>query len=87
MVNSVLLEHGHEEYRNKLSRLGMPVYDVQEMVSNLDDVDNGTEGILFNAGQKIFAERLLTNVLPKDVADSHLSGDLHICKFYFQLLQ
>ena len=78
MVNSVLLEHGHEEYRNKLSRLGMPVYDVQEMVSNLDDVDNGAEGILFNAGQRIFAERLLTNVLPKDVADSHLSGDLHI---------
>ena len=78
MVNSVLLEHGHEEYRNKLSRLGMPVYDVQEMVTNLDDVDNGTEGILFNAGQRIFAERLLTNVLPKDVADSHLSGDLHI---------
>ena len=47
MVNSVLLEHNHEEYRNKLARLGMPVYDVQEMVSNLDDVDNGAEGILF----------------------------------------
>jgi len=78
MVNSVLLEHGHEEYRNKLARLGMPVYDIQEMVSNLDDVDNGAEGLLFNAGQRIFAEHLLTNVLPKDVADSHLSGDLHI---------
>ena len=78
MVNSVLLEHGHEEYRNKLARLGMPVYDVQEMISNLDDVDNGAEGLLFNAGQRVFAEHLLTNVLPKDVADSHLSGDLHI---------
>ncbi len=78
MVNSVLLEHGHEEYRNKLARLGLPVYDVQEMISNLDDVDNGAEGLLFNVGQKVFAERLLTNVLPKDVADSHLSGDLHI---------
>ena len=78
MVNSVLLEHNHEEYRNKLARLGMPVYDVQEMVSNLDDVDNGAEGILFKAGQRIFAEHLLTNILPKDVADSHLSGDLHI---------
>jgi len=78
MVNSVLLEHGHEEYRNKLARLGLPVYDVQEMISNLDDVDNGAEGLLFNAGQKVFAEHLLTNVLPKDVADSHLSGDLHI---------
>ncbi|MDH3340981.1 MAG: helix-turn-helix domain-containing protein, partial [Nitrosopumilus sp.] len=78
MVNSVLLEHGHEEYRNKLARLGMPVYDVQEMISNLDNVDNGAEGLLFNTGQKVFAEHLLTNILPKDVADSHLSGDLHI---------
>ena len=78
MVNSVLLEHGHEEYRNKLARLGMPVYDVEEMISNLDNVDNGAEGLLFNTGQKIFAEHLLTNILPKDVADSHLSGDLHI---------
>ena len=78
MVNSVLLEHGHEEYRNKLARLGMPVYDVQEMISNLDDVDNGAEGLLFNTGQKVFAEHLLTNILPKDMADAHLSGDLHI---------
>ena len=78
MVNSVLLEHGHEEYRNKLARLGLPVYDVQEMISNLDNVDNGAEGLLFNTGQRVFAEHLLTNILPKDVADSHLSGDLHI---------
>ena len=78
MVNSVLLEHGHEEYRNKLARLGLPVYDVQEMITNLDNVDNGAEGLLFNTGQRVFAEHLLTNILPKDVADSHLSGDLHI---------
>ena len=78
MVNSVLLEHGHEEYRNKLARLGMPVFDVQEMISNLDNVDNGAEGLLFNTGQRVFAEHLLTNILPKDVADSHLSGDLHV---------
>ena len=78
MVNSVLLEHGHEEYRNKLARLGLPVYDVEEMISNLDNVDSGAEGLLFNTGQKVFAEHLLTNILPKDVADSHLSGDLHI---------
>jgi len=78
MVNSVLLEHGHEEYRNKLARLGVPVFDVQEMLTNVDDVDNGAEGLLFKTGQRVFAEHLLTNTLPKDVADSHLSGDLHI---------
>jgi len=78
MVNSVLLEHGHEEYRNKLARLGLPVFEVQEMLSNIDNVDNGAEGLLYKTGQIVFAEHLLTNTLPKDVADSHLSGDLHI---------
>jgi len=78
MVNSVLLEHGHEEYRNKLARLGMPVYNVQEMLTNLENVGNGADDLLFNSGQKVFAEHLLTNLLPKDVSDSHLSGDLHI---------
>jgi len=78
MVNSVLLEHGHEEYRNRLARLGLPVFEIQEMLTNTEHVDNGVEGILFNAGRTVFTERLLTNVLPKDVADSHLSGDLHI---------
>ena len=78
IVNTVLLEYGHEEYRNKLTRLGLPVYNVQEMLSNLDNADSGAEDLLLNAGQAIFAEHLLTNVLPKDVADFHLSGDLHI---------
>jgi ribonucleoside-triphosphate reductase (formate) len=78
MVNSVLLEHGHEEYRNKLARLGMPVFDVQEMLTNVDNIDNGAQGLFFKAGQSIFSESLLLNTLPKDVADSHLSGDIHI---------
>ena len=78
MVNSVLLEHGHEEYRNKLARLGMPVFDIQEMISNVDSADNGAEGLLFKTGQAVLAEHLLSNTIPKDVADSHLSGDLHI---------
>jgi ribonucleoside-triphosphate reductase len=48
------------------------------MLSNLDNVGNGADGLLFSTGQRVFAEHLLTNILPKDVADSHLSGDLHI---------
>ena len=78
MVNSVLLEHGHEEYRNKLARLGLPVYDIHQMLTNLENAGNGADGLLFSTGQQVFAEHLLTNTLPKDVADSHLSGDLHI---------
>ena len=78
LVNSILLENGHEEYRHKLARLGLPVFEVQEIISKAENVDNGVEGLLFKTGQIVFAEHLLTNFLPKDVADSHLSGDLHI---------
>ena len=78
MVNNVLLEHGHEEYRNKLARLGMPVFDIQEMFTNVENIRNGVEDILFTSGKNTLAEYLLTNTLPKDIADSHLSGELHI---------
>ena len=78
MVNNVLLEHGHEEYRNKLARLGMPVFEVQEMFTNVENIQNGVEDILFTSGKNTLAEYLLTNTLPKDIADSHLSGELHI---------
>ena len=78
MVNNVLLEHSYEEYRNKLARLGMPVFDVKEMFTNVENSQNGAEDLLFNTGKNVLAEYLLTNSLPKDVADSHLSGDLHI---------
>ena len=78
MVNNVLLEHGHEEYRNKLARLGMPVFDIQEMLTNVENIRNGVEDILITSGKNILAEYLLTNSLPIDIADSHLSGELHI---------
>ena len=78
MGNNVLLEHSYEEYRNKLARLGMPVFDVKEMFTNVENNQNGAEDLLFNTGKNVLAEYLLTNSLPKDVADSHLSGDLHI---------
>ena len=78
LVNSVLLEHGHEEYRHKLARVGLPTFEVHEMISNAENIDNGAEGLLFKTGQTVFAEHLLTSTLAKDIADAHLSGDLHI---------
>lgn len=78
LVNSVLLEHGHEEYRGRLARMGMPLYDMHEMISKLGGINNGVEGLQFAVSQRVFAEQLISSVLAKDLADSHLSGDLHI---------
>ncbi len=78
MVNSVLTEHGHDEYRNKLARIGMPVFDVIQMINNVDELNNGIESLVVKTAQNLFSEYLIFNVLPKDIADSHLSGDINI---------
>ena len=78
MVNSVLTEHGHDEYRNKLARIGMPVFDVMQMINNVDELNNGIESLVVKTAQNLFSEYLIFNVLSKDIADSHLSGDINI---------
>ena len=77
-VNSVLIEHGHEEYRNKLARLGLPASDIVEILNNIDTVKNGADSIMSKASQSIFSEHLMLNILPKDIADMHLNGEISI---------
>jgi DNA-binding transcriptional ArsR family regulator len=77
-VNSVLIEHGHEEYRNKMARLGLPASDVVEMLNNIDTAKNGVDSVLSKASHSIFSEYLIINTLPKDIADMHLAGEINI---------
>lgn len=78
MTNNVLLEGGHEEHRNKLARLGVPTYDMVQTFLNLDDVNGGAQEILMSAGRRVLTEHVMLNVLTRQVADMHLSGDIHI---------
>jgi ribonucleoside-triphosphate reductase len=74
-VNSVLIEHGHEEYRNKLARIGLPSSDIVEMLS----ADGATvDGIMAKTAGSVFSEYLVFNTLPKDIADMHLAGEISI---------
>ena len=77
-VNSVLIEHGYEEYRSRMSRLGMPSSDVLDLINNAEGITNGIEGIINNASMSVFSEHLLLNSLPKDISDMHLAGELNI---------
>ena len=76
LVNTVLLEMGHEEYRNRMTRLGMPAYDIQEMLT--DNNVTGFDSVVMAVGHNTLSEYLLTNTLPKDVADQHMRGDIHV---------
>lgn len=77
-VNSVLIEHGHEEYRNKLARLGLPSSDIEEMLSSEEALRNGIKGITSRTAGSVFSEYLVFNTMPKDIADMHLAGEINI---------
>ncbi|MFZ0568345.1 MAG: anaerobic ribonucleoside-triphosphate reductase [Nitrososphaeraceae archaeon] len=77
-VNSVLIEHGHEEYRNKLARLGLPTSDIFEMLNNIDKIGNGIDSVISKVAQSMLSEHLIINTLPKDIADMHLAGEINI---------
>ncbi|RZB29511.1 MAG: ribonucleoside-triphosphate reductase (formate), partial [Candidatus Argoarchaeum ethanivorans] len=84
IVNIVLLEHGHIEWRNISTRVGTPVYDAHQI-----DIGDGFEArdnanLQENAetshkkkADKISKEQYLL-LLPPQIADAHLKGDIHI---------
>ena len=77
VVNGILVEKGYEEYRHKLTRVGMPVHEVTASIEERDQTaDSGT--IIVKAGQTVLGEYTLLNILPRDIADAHLSGAIHI---------
>jgi ribonucleoside-triphosphate reductase len=78
IVNALLVEHNLEEYRHKLTRLGMPVFDVTQLLGRAGDDGGNVESLIHQTGGAVFSEYLLLEQLPRDVADAHLGGDIHI---------
>jgi anaerobic ribonucleoside-triphosphate reductase len=77
-VNAILIERGLEEYRHKLTRLGLPVYDVTQLIKSPETKFTGVNLVHDSAGDSVIEEYTLLNVLPRDIADAHLSGSLHL---------
>ena len=77
IVNTLLIEKGQEEYRHKLTRLGLPVHEVATLAMS-KDAQQGAENMLTKAGEAIFSEYAMLSVFPRDIADAHASGAIHI---------
>src|SRR5512136_2015252 len=52
-VNAILIEKGLEEYRHKLTRLGLPVHEVTALIEAKERTENG-ESMLATAGRTVF---------------------------------
>lgn len=77
IVNALLIEKGLEDFRHKFTRLGLPVHEVAALVETTDKTCV-CESISSVAGETVFREYMLLNVLPRDIADAHISGALHV---------
>ncbi|MFH0861768.1 MAG: anaerobic ribonucleoside-triphosphate reductase [Candidatus Altiarchaeota archaeon] len=80
IVNVKLLEHGMESVRARYTRLGMPVYDVKKLLEegSKDIAQYSPEAVHRVMSDQIAREYALINILPVDIADAHMSGQIHI---------
>ncbi|MCQ1535998.1 anaerobic ribonucleoside-triphosphate reductase [Methanosarcina sp. KYL-1] len=84
IVNTILLERGHVEWRNIMTRVGASVYDAYEIDTGYGFEANDNANQLNNAetshkkkADKMSKEQNLL-LMPKELADLHLNGDFHI---------
>ncbi|OYT66282.1 hypothetical protein B6U74_01340 [Candidatus Bathyarchaeota archaeon ex4484_205] len=74
-LNAILIERGLERYRHKLTRLGLPVYDVSK---RLEETGHNLE-VKTESGNSVLEQYVLLSVLPREgAADAHLAGYIHL---------
>ena len=84
LVNIILLERGHTEWRNISTRVGTPVYDAYriDMGTGFEARDNANLQENAETSHKKKADKMSKEqyllMLPPKLADAHLNGDIHI---------
>jgi len=69
-----------ESVRARYTRLGMPIYDVRRLIEegSSEITQYSPEAIYSVMANQIAREYSLVNVLPVDLADAHMGGQIHI---------
>lgn len=82
LVDAKLIEFGFESARRMHTRLGMPLYDVEELLVQPNrenaNVPHGPEATNLTLAENIKKEYALLAVFSQDVADAHMRGDMHL---------
>ncbi len=82
LVDAKLIEHGLEKARRMHTRLGMPLYDVDQLILHPNrenaNVPHGPEATNLTLAESIKKEYALLNIFSQDVGDAHMRGDIHL---------
>ncbi|MCX8188392.1 MAG: hypothetical protein N3F64_01620 [Nitrososphaeria archaeon] len=77
-VNSILVEKGLDEYRNKLTRLGLPVKDVADKIVQVGLSEGNIRSLRNTAADAVFTDYLLLTQVSSEILDMHLSGEISL---------
>jgi anaerobic ribonucleoside-triphosphate reductase len=82
LVNARLIERGLEAARRRHTRLGVPIFDVEQMILHPNkenaNIPHGPEATNLTLAEGIKKEFALLRVFSDEVADAHMSGDIHL---------
>jgi len=82
LVDTKLIERGLEQARKMHTRLGMPLYDVDQLILHPNkenaNVPHGPEATNLTLAERIKKEYALLSVFSQEVADAHMRGDIHL---------
>jgi ribonucleoside-triphosphate reductase len=82
LVNAKLLERGLEGERRLHTRLGVPLYDVDQLITRPNkenaNVPHGPEATNLTLAENIKKEYALLSVFSQETGDAHMKGDIHL---------
>lgn len=82
MVNSILLEDGHQREMKQHSNLSIPLYDVKKIIEDRNTENSNLtlspESINLTLAGQILKQYALKEVFPPEVSEAHLKGDIHL---------
>ena len=82
LVNNELFERGLNKVLKSNSEVNIPFYNVTEIIENANKENGNTahnpESINLTLADRILKEYALREILPPDIAESHLNGEIHI---------
>jgi len=82
LVDLELLERGLGTMHKKHSHLGLPMYDVEQIITSANKENSNTthnpESINLTLAEAILKEFALRKVFSEDIARAHMLGDIHL---------
>jgi ribonucleoside-triphosphate reductase len=82
LVNAQLIAKGLEKARKMHTRLGVPLYDVDQFILHPNkenaNVPHGPEATNLTLAENIKKEYALLNVFSQSTGDAHMRGDIHL---------